>query len=88
MLGLKEEADPALYIVSLVSSCGAMPGQDVLQPQDPVEPAAAVGGGGGPGRGQHRPGGRGYQLDTGRAQAAAGRRVAGVERTLCTLLWR
>ena len=65
-----------------------MPGRDVLQPQDPVEPAAAVGGGGGPGRGQHRAGGRGPQLDAGRAQAAAGRRVPGVERPLCTVLWR
>lgn len=36
------------------------PGQDVLQPQDPVEPAPAVFGGGGPGCGEHRPGSRGH----------------------------
>lgn len=56
----------------------------MLQPQDPVEPAPAVLGGGGPGRGEHRPGSRGHQLGPGRAQAAAGRRVSGLEWTLCT----
>lgn len=36
------------------------PGQDVLQPQDPVEPAPVVSGGGGLGCGEHCPGSRGH----------------------------
>lgn len=56
----------------------------MLQSQDPVEPALAVRCGGGPGCGEHRAGSRGHQPDTGRPQAAARRRVPGVERNVCT----
>lgn len=56
----------------------------MLQPQDPVEPAPAVGAGGGSGRGEHRPGSRGHQLGPGTPKARARRRVPGVERSVCT----
>nr|XP_057902902.1 uncharacterized protein LOC131101618 isoform X1 [Doryrhamphus excisus] len=63
------------------------PGQNVLQPQDLVEPSPSVRGGGGPGRGEHRAGSRSHQLDTWGAQSATGRRFAGVERTLLSAMW-
>lgn len=53
-------ADSRLAVCLLLLELERCPGQDVLQPQDPVEPAPAVFGGGGPGCGEYRPGSRGH----------------------------
>lgn len=56
----------------------------MLQPQDPLEPASVVRGGGGSGCGEHRPGSRRHQLGSRALQASAGGRISGLEWTLCT----